>query len=260
MAYLHHVLLHFPVALSVTAALFVVLSWFRPSGSWAETARWVLYLAALAAVATAITGLVAASHVVDLGGDADAVRRHRSVALPAAIALVVAAVVTWATKGAKERPGAKVAGALTLGAAVAVGAGAHFGGDMLHPGLAPWSNEAHHHGPTPSGSASASADHHGSDGSPHGDAAPGASGSAMHSSSGGDGAHEAHDPSPSASGPAAPPPSGSVVPPPAPNPSMGPPPSRPVPPGKLPSAAPSPAAAPSTPDGHGSHQHHGGGR
>ena len=41
----------------------------------------------------------------------------------------------------------KIGGALTVLAAGIVAVGAHAGGEMLHPGLAPWSKERHTHGP-----------------------------------------------------------------------------------------------------------------
>lgn len=164
MAYLHHVLIHFPVALGAVAALFVVLSWLRPAGPWGATARALAYLAALGAIAAAVTGLVAASHVAEMGGDADAVRRHRNVALPAAIALVIAALVTWGTVRAPSGRAAKVAGVLSILAAVAVGYGAHLGGDMLHPGLAPWSDAEHRHGGPGMATSAMPEGHHGATG------------------------------------------------------------------------------------------------
>jgi uncharacterized membrane protein len=91
----HHVLLHFPVALSVLAAALHCVAAWRDDHVLRRFARFVVYLAALGAVIAVVTGLVSAGHVVEQGGDATAVVRHRNAALLAGALLLASGAASW---------------------------------------------------------------------------------------------------------------------------------------------------------------------
>lgn len=144
MPYLHHVAIHFPIALGMLAALACVLGWIR--GGWFRDGRRLLsYLVAFAAVVAVTSGLLSASHVV---GEIDvaSVARHRNVALIAASIASLTALIGFVGARRARGPLVKTSEIGSLLTATALGLAGHFGGDMLHPGLTPWSTEPHSHG------------------------------------------------------------------------------------------------------------------
>ena len=145
MAYVHHLALHFPIALGILAPLLIVLGWKRAADDgWRRAALFVACFAAAGAIVAAASGLLAASHVIESGGDASRIGLHRNVALAATALLILAAASAWR---AQLRGSFRWFAAAASGiAALTGGVAAHLGGDMLHPGLAPWSAETHHHG------------------------------------------------------------------------------------------------------------------
>ena len=153
LVYLHHLVGHFPIALSAVAALFVVIGWVRPTDSWRAAGQLLTVLAAASGVVAIATGLGSAEHFVEAGGDAQKVALHRNLALGAGALLVLAALFTWRGVRAPGALVARVGGVLTLVTAAAVSVAAHFGGEMIHPGLAPWSSAPHRHGAAPLGDA-----------------------------------------------------------------------------------------------------------
>lgn len=66
MPYAHHILVHFPIALGLLAAACAALAGVRPSPSHDEAARFIGYLAAVAAVFASVAGLL----------DVDALRKQ----------------------------------------------------------------------------------------------------------------------------------------------------------------------------------------
>ena len=158
MAYVHHLAIHFPIAFATLAALLALYGLVTASTAWVRAASALTYLTALAAVVAAASGLLSAGHFVEGGGDGGAVALHRNVALGSTAVLLVAALLSWrATRAGAGAESRGAAAASILGAVVISGAG-HFGGEMLHPGMAPWSGKAHSHGPT---SAAGADDGHG---------------------------------------------------------------------------------------------------
>ncbi|MBK7583236.1 MAG: hypothetical protein IPI67_23945 [Myxococcales bacterium] len=148
MAYLHHLVIHFAIALAIVGVPCWLIAW-RKQGSWLPAARGLAYTAAAASVVAAASGLLSAAHVIEMGGDPERIATHRNLALVAAGIMVVAASLVWR----QERHSGKrwlVTGVFSL-AAVSLAVASHFGADMLHPGLAPWSNVPHHHGPSSDG-------------------------------------------------------------------------------------------------------------
>ena len=153
MPYAHHLLLHFPIALGMVAALFAALAWARPDPRWTAMARALVYLTLGSAVAAATTGLLSAGHLLEEGADASNIELHRNLALAGVGAWAVAVALTWRAARAQATAASgtsaasdKLAYAATVLAAGVVGLGAHFGGELVHPGMAPWSKEPHSHG------------------------------------------------------------------------------------------------------------------
>lgn len=145
MPWLHHTVIHIVIGLSVFAPLLAIWR-SRGDGAWTPDMRAASYAAAVAAMFAVGTGLASASHVVTSGLDASRVELHRNAAIPAAI-LVVATAVLAGRNARRSTPRAdRVTTLLAILAAVMVSMAAHLGGDMLHPGLAPWSHERHMHG------------------------------------------------------------------------------------------------------------------
>lgn len=96
MPWLHHLFLHFPIALSAAAALFVLIGWVRRGDeSWQTASRLTAYLAAVTGLLTIATGLASAAHFVEGGGEGAQVERHRNLALAAGAMLLLGATLTW---------------------------------------------------------------------------------------------------------------------------------------------------------------------
>jgi uncharacterized membrane protein len=139
--YLHHVLIHFPIAFGLAAAVCSVMA-LRSDERWWWGERLAANAAAALALTAVVSGLLSAGHVIEMGGDPAQIATHRNVGLGATGLMLAAVVARWL--GPKRRLLAVIVSVLAV-AATAVAA--HLGGDMLHPGLAPWSAAPHHHGP-----------------------------------------------------------------------------------------------------------------
>lgn len=148
MAWLHHLFLHFPIALSAAAALFVVLGWVRRGDeSWRAASRLTAYLAAATGVLAIATGLASAAHFIEGGGNAAQIEFHRNLALAAGALLILGAVLPWRGTRSPQALAARIGSVVTLLVAAAVSLAAHFGAEVLHPGLAPWAAVPHRHDP-----------------------------------------------------------------------------------------------------------------
>lgn len=144
MSWLHHLFTHMPLALAPLAALYLVLAKMRANERDAGWARLTLYLAALSAVASAVTGLGSAEHLLESGVDAQKVALHRNASLVASAALIGTALHAYLSSRRHPRVTNSEL-ALTVLANVALVVGGHFGGELLHPGMAPWSTGKHVH-------------------------------------------------------------------------------------------------------------------
>lgn len=161
MAYVHHLVIHFPIAFATLAALLAIYGLIRSSNEWVRAASALTYVTALVGFVAAASGLLSADHFVEGGGDASAVALHRNLALGATAVLIVAAVVSWRASRPGAPQGSRVAGGISILGAVAVSAAGHFGGEVLHPGMAPWSSKPHGHGAMADATANGGPDHHG---------------------------------------------------------------------------------------------------
>lgn len=169
MLYLHHILLHFPIAFGMTSFLFAALSLLGPAGRWREQASVMLVLGGLTAVAACFSGFLAADELFKQGFPEQKIALHRLTAVIATTAFCIAAV--WAflqlnlTAGARRPfgegtgsgsgpfsgpdgstllPSATAAQATSRGmltatvvVATLVGFAGHNGGDMVHPNVSP---------------------------------------------------------------------------------------------------------------------------
>jgi len=154
MIYLHHIILHFPIAFGMTALLFAALSFVWPAGRWREQASVMLILGAAAAVAACFSGFMAADELMKQGFSEQKIALHRLTAVIATSAFCIAAVWAFlqltATAGSRRPDGstllpsaaaaqATARGMLTAAVVIAtlVGFAGHNGGDMVHPDVSP---------------------------------------------------------------------------------------------------------------------------
>ena len=125
---LHPLLVHFPVAFWLAAAVLLPLGWLRDTPRWADAGRLLLWLGTGAAVVAAVTGYLASER---MGHDApghDLVHVHRNFMLVATGVAVLASGVAWKVRELRGRGAALVAGlALVVGLLTGLGAdrGAH---------------------------------------------------------------------------------------------------------------------------------------
>lgn len=149
MPWVHHTVLHFVLGLAFLPPLLGALTWRRDRGEWPRELRLVVYFTALSAIVAAASGLLSAAHVIEGGLDASKVALHRNLGLIAAGTWVAIGGATYLVAGGRVAiPYRGLTVASAIGTALVSLAG-HFGGDMLHPGLAPWASAPHSHGPAP---------------------------------------------------------------------------------------------------------------
>ena len=77
----HPVFVHFPIAFWLGALLFEVIAMIRKNDELHRTARWLLYLGTLAAVAAVWTGLMAEESVPEAGAAHDVMEIHERMML-----------------------------------------------------------------------------------------------------------------------------------------------------------------------------------
>ncbi len=88
----HHVLVHFPVALVVTAMVAELLFIAKKTAGYADAARFMLAVAALVSIPSAVAGFAAASGLSYAAGlqDAFAIHRIMGIAVPVMVVLACA--------------------------------------------------------------------------------------------------------------------------------------------------------------------------
>jgi len=139
---LHPLVVHFPIALLLAAALAEALGALRGRPGSSPAARYCVALGALGALAAAFTGWQRAEGFAALPGTESHVDIHRWLAIAATSCALPLAVLGWWSR--ERAPGARAGGlaAFRLGlllCAVLVSVAAHFGGTLVYgPGF-PWS-------------------------------------------------------------------------------------------------------------------------
>ncbi len=134
---IHPVFVHFTFALLTFSALSLFVVSLRPAGGWRDTLKnagdWMLFLGAVAMVATVAAGFQAFYSVAHDGPSHIAMMTHRNFAVPTAVALL--ALALWRYAKRSKKPGV-LFGALFLVATGFLAVTAWWGGRLVyHHGL-----------------------------------------------------------------------------------------------------------------------------
>ena len=125
-AFIHHLLIHFPVVLLVVAATLGGLGWKLKRDELSTVSRYALALGAITGIVAAIAGWIA-SHQNFGESQTQAVELHRNAALFAVAVAGVGAILAF-----RRKSKADLTPAFAAVAAIAVGVAAHLGGSMVH--------------------------------------------------------------------------------------------------------------------------------
>ena len=91
--FFHQMIIHFPITYLLTALLFEFVWYVRRNEVARTVSTWMIYLGALSAIASVITGFMAVYNLPPGAEGADLVHLHRNLLLGVAIYLVVAAIL-----------------------------------------------------------------------------------------------------------------------------------------------------------------------
>ncbi len=131
----HPMLVHFPIALTFSAALFgvaAVLAGQRPLATqWIAVSRWLLWLAALSALAAVAAGMFAFATVDHDDAGHAAMLRHRDAAL-ASLGVLVILALREGFCAIRGRAWNWLSVLLLAGAAVALARTAWLGGELVY--------------------------------------------------------------------------------------------------------------------------------
>ena len=138
--WIHHTILHFPIALLTTAALAHVLALVHRWHGWRITGGVALLLGTAATIVAVISGVLAQERALAGGIPAAVINLHLTAAI-ITLSVAVVTMVAWIAFATRRQlsvtgPAALIA-ALTVVTAGAVSVTGHLGGSMLHPGIAP---------------------------------------------------------------------------------------------------------------------------
>ncbi len=139
-SYLHHVVIHFPIALLTVAAGAFVVALLHGWPGWRHVGGVLLALGTVAALVAVIAGLMAQDRLLALGVSEEAVNAHRNMGL-ITLGLSLVTLATWIALATKRRlhalgpaAGVAVLAVVTAGSVTVTG---HFGGTLLHPEISP---------------------------------------------------------------------------------------------------------------------------
>lgn len=129
---LHPIAVHFPIALLLVGALFKVLAEVSRCGEFGRTSLWLLRLGALAALAAAALGLLAAHTAPHVPDAWETMRLHKRLGL----SLAGAALALWGIEEfalRKPSSGSRwLARLLWIGVVVLIFAAGDAGGDLVY--------------------------------------------------------------------------------------------------------------------------------
>lgn len=135
--YLHHITVHFPIALSIALAAIGLYSLGRESRSLDTILRWGGWVTCAAALVAVVSGIISAPGW--FGGDGSVgLTHHRDLALTAFSVIALAAYSYEKYAGGGHPDWRRFAVGLWCVAAIAVIGAAHWGGSELHTDKVPW--------------------------------------------------------------------------------------------------------------------------
>ena len=118
----HPLFVHFPIALTLAAALFIILHLATRRADFISMGSSLIYLAAVSAIVTIITGYNAAAAIGHDAPNHDLVHAHRDIMLWYTVLIVALAVLQWLVRsslwGWLSHWGVKATRLLLLAAAV----------------------------------------------------------------------------------------------------------------------------------------------
>jgi len=126
LGHFHVILVHFPIALILAAAIAELLSLLLRQPNLTSTARFCVFLGAAGTVVATVLGWFAASEE----SASETLTLHRWTGTGAAGLAVILAIVAFA--GARRGRHRWMFRVLLLASAVIVGIAAHFGGQLVH--------------------------------------------------------------------------------------------------------------------------------
>jgi uncharacterized membrane protein/mono/diheme cytochrome c family protein len=124
---IHPLIVHFPIALAIVAALAMLLHWIGRHEGFGDFAFHCTWIAALASVSVAASGWFFA----DTSRASDELFLHRWFGIGSSVGLIVLAFMTSLVRGDSWPGLLKVSRFASLLVAVGIGITAHFGGDMV---------------------------------------------------------------------------------------------------------------------------------
>lgn len=127
---IHPLVVHFPIALWITAALFDVLGWRRPDRPvFREAAYWLIGLGVLGGLVSIAAGWMDLLNLEAQGVGTGVLTRHWPHSLLAYLATALfLAVFIWRWRTGNSSPGWALA--VSVAAAIAVGITGYLGGDI----------------------------------------------------------------------------------------------------------------------------------
>ena len=123
----HPLIVHFPIALAIVAALAMLLHWIGRHEGFGDFAFHCTWIAALASVCVAASGWFFA----DASRESDELFLHRWFGIGSSVGLIALAFMTSLVRGDSWPGLLKISRFASLLVAVGIGITAHFGGDMV---------------------------------------------------------------------------------------------------------------------------------
>ncbi len=123
----HPLIVHFPIALAIVAAMAMLLHWIGRHEGFGDFAFHCTWIAALASVCVAASGWFFA----DASRESDELFLHRWFGIGSSVGLIALAFMTSLVRGDSWPGLLKISRFASLLVAVGIGITAHFGGDMV---------------------------------------------------------------------------------------------------------------------------------
>ena len=125
-------LVHFPIALALCAALADLLWLITRKESFKSAGLYCLVLAAISAIPTVVTGLIEASGKEFAGEYATIVETHKYLAIACLVIAIAAAAIRLRSRGQMKRWWLACYCILIIALAIAIPITGHYGGMLVH--------------------------------------------------------------------------------------------------------------------------------